>query len=145
VFEKLGPSLYDFLRRNEYQPFPIQLVQHFCRQLLEAIAYMHELTLIHTDLKPENILLAGCNTVKEVAAGSTENRWVVYCSAATISPCAHNYMRVDEAWYESGVKVPALARRPVHERESMTAAAATTAAIAASLPTQLVRATPCQR
>lgn len=27
VFEKLGPSLYDFLRRNEYQPFPLALVQ----------------------------------------------------------------------------------------------------------------------
>ena len=27
-------------------------------QLLEATAFLHELTLIHTDLKPENILLA---------------------------------------------------------------------------------------
>jgi serine/threonine protein kinase len=27
------------------------------RQLLEAVAYMHELNLVHTDLKPENILL----------------------------------------------------------------------------------------
>jgi hypothetical protein len=27
VFEKLGPSLYDFLRRNEYQPLPLALVQ----------------------------------------------------------------------------------------------------------------------
>jgi dual-specificity kinase len=75
VFEKLGPSLYDFLRRNEYQPFPVQLVQHFCRQLLEAIAYMHELTLIHTDLKPENILLAGCSTVKEVPDEPADGRW----------------------------------------------------------------------
>lgn len=27
VFEKLGPSLYDYLRRNEYQPLPLALVQ----------------------------------------------------------------------------------------------------------------------
>jgi dual-specificity kinase len=27
VFEKLGPSLYDFLRRNDYQPFPLAVVQ----------------------------------------------------------------------------------------------------------------------
>jgi hypothetical protein len=27
VFEKLGPSLYDYLRRNEYQPLPLGLVQ----------------------------------------------------------------------------------------------------------------------
>ena len=51
VFEKLGPSLYDFLRRNEYQPFPMAVVQAIARQLLEAVAYMHELRLVHTDLK----------------------------------------------------------------------------------------------
>jgi hypothetical protein len=27
--------------------------QEFGRQLLEAVAYMHELKLVHTDLKPE--------------------------------------------------------------------------------------------
>lgn len=32
--------------------------QAVARQLLEAVAYMHELGLVHTDLKPENILLA---------------------------------------------------------------------------------------
>lgn len=31
--------------------------QSFCQQLLEAVAYMHELRLVHTDLKPENILM----------------------------------------------------------------------------------------
>ncbi|XP_050227801.1 serine/threonine-protein kinase AFC3 [Mercurialis annua] len=57
VFEKLGPSLYDFLKRNKYCPFPVDLVREFGRQLLESVAYMHDLHLIHTDLKPENILL----------------------------------------------------------------------------------------
>ena len=32
-------------------------VRSFGAQLLEATAFLHELTLIHTDLKPENILL----------------------------------------------------------------------------------------
>jgi hypothetical protein len=27
VFEKLGPSLFDFLRLNNYQPFPLAFVQ----------------------------------------------------------------------------------------------------------------------
>ncbi|XP_061366681.1 serine/threonine-protein kinase AFC1 isoform X1 [Gastrolobium bilobum] len=57
VFEKLGPSLYDFLRKNSYCSFPIDLVREFGRQLLESVAFMHDLCLIHTDLKPENILL----------------------------------------------------------------------------------------
>ncbi|XP_024031644.1 serine/threonine-protein kinase AFC3 isoform X1 [Morus notabilis] len=64
VFEKLGPSLFDFLKRNKYQPFPLDLVREFGRQLLESVAYMHDLRLIHTDLKPENILLVSSEYVK---------------------------------------------------------------------------------
>ncbi|XP_042003470.1 serine/threonine-protein kinase AFC3-like isoform X2 [Salvia splendens] len=64
VFEKLGPSLFDFLKRNKYSPFPVDLVREFGRQLLESVAYMHDLRLIHTDLKPENILLVSSEFVK---------------------------------------------------------------------------------
>lgn len=64
VFEKLGPSLFDFLKRNKYCPFPVDLVREFGRQLLESVAFMHELRLIHTDLKPENILLVSSDYVK---------------------------------------------------------------------------------
>ncbi|KAJ7966004.1 Protein kinase [Quillaja saponaria] len=63
VFEKLGPSLFDFLKRNKYCPFPVDLVREFGRQLLESVAYMHDLRLIHTDLKPENILLVSSDYV----------------------------------------------------------------------------------
>lgn len=65
VFERLGPSLYDCLRKNEYRPFPLLMVQSFFKQLLQAVAYMHELTLIHTDLKPENILLTSQDLIKD--------------------------------------------------------------------------------
>ncbi|KAF9671635.1 hypothetical protein SADUNF_Sadunf12G0068100 [Salix dunnii] len=61
VFEKLGPSLYDFLRKNNYRSFPIDLVREIGRQLLE---FMHDLRMIHTDLKPENILLVSSDYVK---------------------------------------------------------------------------------
>ncbi|KAL3536359.1 hypothetical protein ACH5RR_004820 [Cinchona calisaya] len=64
VFEKLGPSLYDFLRKNNYRSFPIDLVREFGRQLLESVAFMHDLRLIHTDLKPENILLVSSEYIK---------------------------------------------------------------------------------
>ncbi|PIN15058.1 LAMMER dual specificity kinase [Handroanthus impetiginosus] len=40
VFEKLGPSLYDFLRKNSYRSFPIDLVREFGRQLLESVAFL---------------------------------------------------------------------------------------------------------
>ncbi|KAG5028139.1 hypothetical protein AAZX31_05G041000 [Glycine max] len=64
VFEKLGPSLYDFLRKNNYRSFPIDLVREIGKQLLECIAFMHDLRMIHTDLKPENILLVSPEYVK---------------------------------------------------------------------------------
>ncbi|KAM7276015.1 hypothetical protein ACFE04_017881 [Oxalis oulophora] len=64
VFEKLGPSLYDFLRKNNYRSFPIDHVREIGRQLLECVAFMHDLKMIHTDLKPENILLVSSDYVK---------------------------------------------------------------------------------
>jgi len=57
VFEALGPSLYDFLKRHSYQPFPMICVRDFARQLLETLEFLHSFRLIHTDLKLENILL----------------------------------------------------------------------------------------
>lgn len=57
VFERLGPSLYDFLRKNGYKPFSAGVVREVGQQLLESVAFLHGLGLVHTDLKPENILL----------------------------------------------------------------------------------------
>ncbi|KAF8072002.1 CMGC/CLK protein kinase [Lyophyllum atratum] len=57
VSELLGMCVYDFLKENEFAPFPRHHIQNFARQLLGSVAFLHELHLIHTDLKPENILL----------------------------------------------------------------------------------------
>ncbi|KAF7123438.1 hypothetical protein RHSIM_Rhsim12G0039100 [Rhododendron simsii] len=64
VFEKLGPSLFDFLRKNNYRSFPVDLVREIGRQLLECVAFTHDMRLIHTDLKPENILFISPDYVK---------------------------------------------------------------------------------
>ncbi|GJJ74347.1 dual-specificity kinase [Entomortierella parvispora] len=58
VFDLLGQSIYDWLKDNQFCPFPPNQIQHFARQLLTSVAFLHRLRLIHTDLKPENILLA---------------------------------------------------------------------------------------
>ncbi|OBZ72301.1 Dual specificity protein kinase lkh1 [Grifola frondosa] len=57
VSELLGMCVYDFLKENEFAPFPRHHIQSFARQLLGSVAFLHELHLVHTDLKPENILL----------------------------------------------------------------------------------------
>ncbi|KAJ4462618.1 putative Serine/threonine-protein kinase AFC2 [Paratrimastix pyriformis] len=60
VFEELGPSLYDWLRKNHYRGFTLPLVRDFARQILNTLALLEErCELVHTDLKPENILLVG--------------------------------------------------------------------------------------
>ncbi|EJD49756.1 kinase-like protein [Auricularia subglabra TFB-10046 SS5] len=65
VFELLGMCVYDFLKDNDFAPFPRAQIQSFARQLLDSVAFVHDLHLIHTDLKPENILLVK-NDFKEV-------------------------------------------------------------------------------
>ncbi|KAK9462159.1 serine threonine protein kinase [Lipomyces oligophaga] len=57
VTELLSISVFDFLKSNEFAPFPAAHIQKFAKQLLTSVAFLHDLNLIHTDLKPENILL----------------------------------------------------------------------------------------
>lgn len=45
-------------------PLPVSALQAIARQLLVAVAYIHELGLVHTDLKPENILMAAQDHMK---------------------------------------------------------------------------------
>ncbi|XP_074561088.1 serine/threonine-protein kinase AFC2-like [Curcuma longa] len=101
VFEKLGPSLYDFLWKNGYQPFPIDLVREIGRQLLESAAFMHDLQLIHTDLKPENILLVSSDykNVSGNRAGTISKRLpkssaikLIDFGSATYKHQDHNYI-----------------------------------------------------
>jgi len=59
VFEPLGVSLYDFLKKNGFRGFFMEDIQSFSQQALEALMFLHSnLQMTHTDLKPENILLA---------------------------------------------------------------------------------------
>ena len=57
TFDLLGPSIFDFLKTNEFRPFSLAHVQSIGLQLIHSVAYLHKLQLVHTDLKPENILL----------------------------------------------------------------------------------------
>ncbi|KAI0316721.1 kinase-like domain-containing protein [Amylostereum chailletii] len=73
VTELLGMCVYDFLKDNDFAPFPRHHIQGFARQLLGSVAFLHDLHLIHTDLKPENILLVH-NDYQEVPSPSPVKR-----------------------------------------------------------------------
>lgn len=68
VFEKLGKSLYDFIKANKYRGilklllyylgYPMNSIQQFARQILEGLDFLHhELKLTHTDLKVMFIII----------------------------------------------------------------------------------------
>ena len=56
AFEMLGKSVYEFLKDNEYHPYPLRQVRQMSYELSEAVNFLHRNRLTHTDLKPENIL-----------------------------------------------------------------------------------------
>uniref|UniRef100_A0A671VDK7 dual-specificity kinase n=1 Tax=Sparus aurata TaxID=8175 RepID=A0A671VDK7_SPAAU len=61
AFELLGLSTYDFLKENNFQPFPVEHIRHMAYQIIQAVRFLHKNKLTHTDLKPENILFIDSN------------------------------------------------------------------------------------
>uniref|UniRef100_A0A3Q1FC53 dual-specificity kinase n=1 Tax=Acanthochromis polyacanthus TaxID=80966 RepID=A0A3Q1FC53_9TELE len=55
-FELLSLSTFDFLKTNNFLPYPISQIRHMAQQICHAVSFLHDLQLTHTDLKPENIL-----------------------------------------------------------------------------------------
>merc|ERR1712032_40757 len=51
-----GGELYDRIQQKQF--YPEGEAKVCCRQLVEAVAYIHSKGIMHRDLKPENILLA---------------------------------------------------------------------------------------
>lgn len=57
VFEPLGSSLYDVIKKNHFRGLWLSDVQKVAKQSLKALKFLHgRLQLTHTDLKAENIL-----------------------------------------------------------------------------------------
>jgi serine/threonine protein kinase len=68
VTELLKDNLYEYsryIRHSGAEPyFTLPRLKSIMRQLLEAVAYVHSLHLIHCDIKPENILIQSYSQVK---------------------------------------------------------------------------------
>jgi serine/threonine protein kinase len=48
VFETLGISLYDLVKRNDYKRLPLECVRDVARQLMQALDFLQSIQLIHT-------------------------------------------------------------------------------------------------
>jgi dual specificity protein kinase YAK1 len=57
VFELLSYSLYDMLKKNNFQGVSLNTSRLIIIQILDAVKIIKDAKLIHCDLKPENILL----------------------------------------------------------------------------------------
>ncbi|XP_076010878.1 dual specificity protein kinase CLK2b [Genypterus blacodes] len=55
-FELLSLSTFDFLKANNFLPYPLNQIRHMAYQICLAVNFLHDNKLTHTDLKPENIL-----------------------------------------------------------------------------------------
>jgi len=57
VFELLYSDLFEYLKANGFLGFSTGLIRAYALQILEALVFLEEHSIIHCDLKPENILL----------------------------------------------------------------------------------------
>jgi len=57
VMERLGLSLFDFVRANGEAGLEIRVIQSIARQILSCLAFLHKQLLTHTDIKHKNVLL----------------------------------------------------------------------------------------
>ena len=72
VFERFDTDVRQFLNML---PLKVSGMRHVLRCVLAALAYMHELGLVHADLKTANILLRGKGVFQTVGADRSGERW----------------------------------------------------------------------
>ena len=65
VFEVMGVTLLEIIKKYNYKGVPIPLVRVITKQILIGLDFLHRIcNIIHTDMKPENILI--CLTNEEL-------------------------------------------------------------------------------
>jgi len=71
AFDILGKSVFEFLKDNNYQPYPIDHVRQMSYELCYSVNFLHRNRITHTDLKPENILFYDSTLVENQTSTGT--------------------------------------------------------------------------
>ncbi|MDE7407403.1 MAG: protein kinase, partial [Muribaculaceae bacterium] len=76
IFEEYidGQTLRDMLEKADKRLSGQGFLQQVCRQLLNALDYLHRHDVVHLDIKPENVMVSNIgNVVKLIDLGSARN------------------------------------------------------------------------
>ena len=75
VFEVMGVTLLEIIKKYNYKGIPIPLVRVITKQILIGLDFLHRIChIIHTDMKPENILICLTNEeLREIQETGTYN------------------------------------------------------------------------
>jgi len=88
VFEVLGISLRDLLHHNALRGCWLQDVQAMSRDIIEALRFLHALTITHADIKPANILLESREAAHQDVF-PREGHWRKTSSSALCDDCPY--------------------------------------------------------
>ena len=64
LYEKLDVSLYEFIKASGFKGIMVPKLADFAIQMVEALAFLARMKIIHTDIKLENIMLVAPNSHK---------------------------------------------------------------------------------
>ena len=95
VFEVMGVTLLEIIKRYNYKGIPLPLVRIITKQILIGLDFLHRIChIIHTDLKPENVLV--CLTQDELRNIQETGTYVLDTGNNRESKTASSNVSVDE-------------------------------------------------
>jgi len=86
VFELLSLNLFEVVKQGGFRGLPLHLVREIMVQLLDTLAVLNDLNIIHSDLKPENILLTNHTTTARI-------KLIDFGSACYEGQATHTYLQ----------------------------------------------------